>query len=256
MEDQVSKLIRRLFKTLISAIAFVITVILSFSVISYFYSPTIAADENVTETKLSKSEIEELIEQPNPAERDKGVKALLNAADSDTTWALKTILAGITIEETYLANSKEYYFRDVYTSYYNLQKYVQDLGVLGSASTELIQNLADSLSPDQKPWANIALGYNRVPSVHEKLRDLIIKGPTPLHKAMAAEAIAAYDEEADVTILYNAFREEGNSIDWRMVGSDISGFDPVAMAAQKSLEQLGYKIDVNSWNLDLIKLKP
>ncbi len=241
---------------MISAIAFAITVISGFSVISYFYSPTIAADENVTATKLSKSEIEELIEQPNPAERDKGVKALLNAADSDTAWAVKMILAGIRVEEEYLANSKEYYFRDVYISYYNLQKYVRDLGFLGTGSIELIQNLADSLSPDQKPWANIALGYNRVPSVHEILRDLIIKGPNPLHKAMAAEAIAAYDDEADVTILYNAFREKGNSMDWKVVGSDISGFDPVAMATQKSLEQLGYKIDVNSWNLDLIKLKP
>lgn len=218
-------------------------------------STKVIAEEKQYETPLSKSKIEDLIQRLIPEEREKGAKAVLDAIDSDTSWAVNTILTGIRVEEEYLANSREYYSRDVYIAYYNFQKYVRDLALLGLNSAGLLQTLTDTLSSDQKTWAKIALGYGKDPTFHEELRQMITGSPNVLHKAMAAEAIAAYEDESDVEILHQAFLE-GNSIDWKTTdGSCIPGFSPVAIAAHSSLEKLGYTIDLHSLNLDLIKME-
>lgn len=255
MIAQISKLKKLALKLSKSVIRIVIAIFFVVIIYSYGSFSKIAADNSRSESSLSKSEIEQLIKESLPADREKGAKAVLDAVDLDTTWAVKTILAGIRVEDEYLANSEEIHFRDVYISWYNLRKYVRDLGLLGSNSTGLLQTLADTLPSNRNSWAKIALGYSKDPAVHEELRGIITDSPNVFHKAMAVEAISVYQNESDVEILYQALLEKGNSVRWKRDEGDIIGFGPVAIVALTALEKLGYTVNLRSKDTELIKLR-
>jgi len=51
-----------------------------------------AGDDSISGKSLSKSEIEQLIQHPQSDQRQEVAKSILNAMDSDTTWAFETII--------------------------------------------------------------------------------------------------------------------------------------------------------------------
>jgi len=127
-------------------------------------------------------------------------------------------------------------------SWRNIQKYVHDLALLGSYSPATLIDLIENLSPDQKIWAIIALGFSGEEDIHDRLKEIITRSDNIPQKAMAIEAISQYKDTSDIPILVNAALEDDNSISWK-TDSDIIGFNPVGMASDKALWEMGYILE-------------
>jgi len=184
------------------------------------------ADEGKSDTILTKTEIERLIESPQSLQRNTAAKAILNTVDFDTTWAFVTIIHGIQVEQDYLQRSGEIGSSYVLTSFENILNYVRDLGFLGSHSPASLRDFGEKLPPDQKTWVLIAGGYQKDETIHDKLREIAAGKGNPLQKAMAVEAISQYKDTSDISILVDAALDSENSIDWAEDG-DLPGFNPV-----------------------------
>ena len=196
------------------------------------------ADEMKSDTILTRAEIEGTIQNPTSSQRSIAANAILKAVDSDTSWAFNTIINGIQIEQDYLKRSTEINSRYVWNSWWNIQKYVRDLALLGSHSPASLRDFGEYLPPDQKIWVLIARGYQKDEAVHDKLREIAAGKGNPLQKAMAVEVISQYKDTADIPILVDAALDSENSIDWAG-GGDLPGFNPVAGAGVRGLREMG-----------------
>jgi hypothetical protein len=229
-------------------------IILIITVVAIAAGSAGAGDDTVSEKSYSRSEIDSLINLPQSDQREKGVKAILNATDFDTTWAFETIIKGLQMEEDYLENSRVIPQGYVWISWWNIQKYVRDLALLGSKSIESLTEFGRTLPVDRKNWVTIAVGYQKNEMFHDKLRKLITESYNILQKAMAIEAISQYRDTTDFSILIQAKIEEDNGIEWATNG-DIIGFNPVAMASDEALGVMGYRLNWNGQNYELVKRK-
>jgi hypothetical protein len=213
-----------------------------------------AGDDNVSEKSYSRSEIDSLLNFPQSDQREKGVKAILNATDFDTTWAFETIMEGLQIEEDYLENSRVIPQGYVWISWWNVQNYVRDLALLGSESIESLTEFGRTLPADQKKWVTIAIGYQKNEEVHDELRKIIAESDDILQKAMAIEAISQYQDSTDFPILIQAKMEDDNAIIWA-TNSDIVGIDPVGMASDKAFWDMGFILEWDGEKYVLKKLE-
>jgi len=213
-----------------------------------------AGDDSISGKSLSKSEIEQLIQHPQSDQRQEVAKSILNAMDSDTTWAFQTILEGLQIEEGYLENSKSIPAGYVWISWWNVQKYVRDLALLGSDSRESLEEFGRTLSPGQRTWVTIAAGYQKDEMVHDELRKIITESDNILQKAMAIESISQYQDSTDFPILIQAKMEDDNAIIWA-TNSDIVGIDPVGMASDKAFWDMGFILEWDGEKYVLKKLE-
>jgi len=230
------------------------TIILLIAALVMATGTTGAGDDSASEKSFSRSEIGSIINLPQSDQREKGVKAILNATDFDTTWAFNAIIGGLQIEEDYLENSRTIPEGYVWISWWNVQNYVRDLALLGSNSRESLEQFGRTLSAEQRTWVTIAAGYQKDEMVHEKLRKIITESDNILQKAMAIEAISQYQDTSDVDLLFNAFIEEGNAFNWKGDGTScIMGFSPVGETALLALKKLGYEYD--PYSHELIRLK-
>jgi hypothetical protein len=199
-------------------------------------------------------EIENIIDLPQSDQREKGVKSILEAGNSDTVWAVKTILHGLEIEENYLSNSAKLEEGYVWISWENIKNYIHDFALLGMYSPNLLNDLIIDLSPSQKNWTTIALGYRQDNIVHKELINIMTHSDNILQKAMAIEAISQYQDTSDINLIVDVFKEDGNTIDWKGDGtSSVIGFSPVGQEALIAFKKYGYKYDPISG--DLVQLK-
>jgi hypothetical protein len=212
------------------------------------------ADQGLSDTIFTKTEIEQSIESPQSLQRNTAAKEILNIVDFDTTWAFHTIIHGIQVEQNYLQRSGEIGSSYVLTSFENILNYVRNLGFLGSHSPSSLKNFGENLPPDQKIWVLIARGYQKDETVHDRLREIAAGKGNPLQKAMAVEAISHYKDTLDIPILVDAALDNENSIDW-LGGGDLPGFNPVAGAGVRALRKMGYILEWDSQEFKAILKK-
>ena len=208
-------------------------------------SVIVRGSDNGPGHNLSKREIEQLLNAPQSDQRQKAANSILSAMAFDTTWAFETIISGIIVEESYLRHSEEINQGYVWISWWNIQKYVRDLALLGSRSPASLREFGDKIPPNRKTWILIAEGYQKDKMLHDKLREIVAKNVNPAQKAMAVEAISQYKDTSDIIILFNATLDDENCIYWAGQ-SDLPGFNPVVLACVIALRHMGYTIEWDS----------
>jgi len=179
------------------------------------------------------------------------VRQILSVPNLDTVKAVDIIIEGIKLESEQPSSLE--YMRSSCLSYseYILRNYLFDLNDLSPSITQLLYSYLDTSQGDVKSWVVIALGFQKVQTVHDELGTIMLSDPDPNLRAMAARSLCQYGDTSDVPLFKEALLDTHHvTVESDVFISEdddgISTVYPVVMEAVGALVKMGYEVKYDS----------
>jgi len=200
---------------------------------------------------LTLEKIEQLVKSADMNDRFYAVRQILSVPNLDTVKAVDIIIEGIKLESEQPSSLE--YMRSSCLSYseYILRNYLFDLNDLSPSITQLLYSYLDTSQGDVKSWVVIALGFQKVQTVHDELGTIMLSDPDPNLRAMAARSLCQYGDTSDVPLFKEALLDTHHvTVESDVFISEdddgISTVYPVVMEAVGALVKMGYEVKYDS----------